>query len=292
VSARVRRKGASSPTRRKRSKMRRRTKTGVPPALGHDTALFLDVDGTLLDIAQTPDSVVVPDGLVETLNQLSDALDGAVALVSGRRRPELAQFFRGADVVLVGEHGATASVPLPAVDAARGERPPPGLTATLRRFAARHPDTLLELKGHGAALHVRRAPEAAVAARRLADALAETYRGRVRLLRGKAVFEFVSSGISKGRAVEALLQREPFRGRLPYVIGDDVTDEDGFAVANRLGGVALRVGPSDLRMAGSIARYTIPTPSQLRKWLRAAADALGQGGSAPARGNHRALRAS
>jgi trehalose 6-phosphate phosphatase len=272
--------------------MRRRARTGVSPALDRETGLFLDVDGTLLDIAPTPDAVVVPEGLVDTLNRLSEALDGAVALVSGRRRAELAQFFRGADVVLVGEHGATASVPLPAVDAARGERPPPALTAALRRFAARHPDTLLELKGHGAALHVRRAPEAAAAARRLANALAETYRDRVRLLRGKAVFEFVSNGISKGRAIEALLEQEPFRGRRPYVIGDDVTDEDGFAVANRLGGTALRVGSSDLRMTHSVARYTIPTPLQLRKWLRGCADALGDGRREAAPGNHRALRAS
>ncbi len=272
--------------------MRRRPRTGVPPAIGADTGLFLDVDGTLLDIAPTPDAVVVHEGLVETLNRLSAALDGAVALVSGRRRADLRSLFRGADVVLVGEHGATASVALPAIDAARGERPPPALTAALRRFAARHPDTLLELKGHGAALHVRRAPAAAPAARRLALALAETYRDRVRLLRGKAVFEFIPTGTSKGRAIEALLDEEPFRGRVPYVVGDDVTDEDGFAVANRRGGVSLRVGSADLRMAESSAHFTIANPPQLRKWLRRCAEALGSGARPDARGNHRTLRAS
>src|SRR5262245_52069130 len=151
--------------RARRPKMRRRARPGIPPPVTLDTGLFLDVDGTLLDIAPTPDSVVVPEGLIATLNRLTAALDGAVALVSGRRRAELHALFRSADTVLVGEHGATSSVPLPAVDAARGERPPPGLTAALRRFAARHPDTLLELKGHGAALHVRGAPSAAAAAR-------------------------------------------------------------------------------------------------------------------------------
>jgi trehalose 6-phosphate phosphatase len=192
---------------------------------------------------------------------------------------------------MVAEHGAAASVPLPAIDVARGERVPLALVATLRRFAAHHPDTLLELKGHGAALHVRRAPSAAAAARRLADTLAETYRGRVRLLRGKAVFEFVAAGVSKGHAIEALLRTPEFRGCMPYVIGDDVTDEDGFAVANRLGGVSLRVGSSDLRMAASAARYTISGPRQLRKWLRDTAERLcaETGG---ARGNLRARRAS
>jgi trehalose 6-phosphate phosphatase len=272
--------------------MRRRGNAGVPPAISLDTALFLDVDGTLLDIAPTPDSVVMPDGLIETLGRLNAALGGAVALISGRRRADLRQLFRGADVILIGEHGATASVPLPAIDAARGERPPPGLVAALRRFAVRHPDTLLELKAHGAALHVRGAPSAAPAARRLAHMLAESYRDRVRLLRGKAVFEFVSTSVSKGRAIEALLEQPAFRTRTCYVVGDDVTDEDGFAVANRLGGISLRVGTSDLKMAGSIARFAIASPAQLRKCLRGWADALGTERHEAPRGNHRILRAS
>lgn len=273
--------------------MRRRDKRGVPPAPAADTALFLDVDGTLLDIAPTPDAVIVPDGLIETLRRLNAALDGAVALVSGRRHAELRSLFRGTGVVLVGEHGATASVALAAVDAVRGERLPPGLTAALRRFAARHPDALLEIKRHGAALHVRGAPSAAVAARRLAQALAEAHRGRVRLLRGKAVFEFVAWGVSKGRAIEALLSQDPFRGRTPYVVGDDITDEDAFAIANRMGGRSLRVGSSDLRMAGSAARFRIATPSQLRKWLHGVADSLlpGARGRLPER-NHLATRTS
>lgn len=271
--------------------MRRRADKGAPPALAHGMALFLDVDGTLLDIAPTPDGVVVPEGLVDTLNALHVVLKGAVALVSGRRRAELRALFRGSAVIIVAEHGAAASVPLPAIDDARGGRVPPALVSALRRFAAHHPDTLLELKGHGAALHVRRAPSAAAAARRLADTLAETYRDRVRLLHGKAVFEFVAAGVSKGRAIEALLRVPEFRGCLPYVIGDDVTDEDGFAVANRLGGVSLRVGPSDLRMAASAARYTITGPRQLRKWLRDNAERLGAAQGFE-RGNLRARRAS
>lgn len=270
--------------------MRRRSETGVPPTLAHGTALFLDVDGTLLDIAPTPDGVAVPEGLIDTLNALHAALDGAVALVSGRRLADLRALFRGTGVVMVAEHGAAASLPLAAIDGARGERVPPALVAALRRFAAHHPDTLLELKGHGAALHVRRAPSAAAAARRLADTLAENFRGRVRLLRGKAVFEFVAAGVSKGRAIEALLRIPGFRGCMPYVVGDDVTDEDGFATANRLGGVSLRVGPSDIRMAASVARYTIPGPRQLRKWLRDNAERLSSSAGA-ARGNLRTRRA-
>ncbi len=254
-------------------------------------SLFLDVDGTLLDIAPTPDTVVVPDGLLATLNALHDALDGAVAIVSGRRHADLKALFRGTQAVIVAEHGAAASIPLPALRAGRGGRVPPALVAALRRFASRHPNTLLELKGHGAALHVRRAPAAAAPARRLAESLADAYRGRVRLLRGKAVFEFIAAGVSKGRGIEALMKEPEFRGRIPYVIGDDVTDEDGFAVANRFGGVSLRVGSSDLRMAGSAARYTIAGPRQLRKWLRDSAERL-LAATRAARGNLPARRAS
>jgi trehalose 6-phosphate phosphatase len=272
--------------------MRRRGRAGIPPAISLNAALFLDVDGTLLDIAPTPDAVAVPAGLVETLGRINAALGGAMALVSGRRRADLRRIFRGAGVILIGEHGATASVPLTSLDAARGEGPPPGLVAALRRFAARHPDTLLELKAHGAALHVRGAPSAASAARRLAHKLAETYRDLVRLLRGKAVFEFVPAGISKGQAIEALLAERAFRDRTPYVIGDDVTDEDGFEVANRWGGVSLRVASSDLRMAKSAARYTIASPSQLRIWLRDSADALVAEARSASAGNHRVTRAS
>ncbi|MBL8664395.1 MAG: trehalose-phosphatase [Candidatus Odyssella sp.] len=270
--------------------MRRRRSARGPPALAAGMSLFLDVDGTLLDIAATPDAVAVPDGLVDTLNALHFALDGAVALVSGRRRADLVALFRGAGVAMVAEHGAAATIPLPSSRPGRGGRVPPPLVAALRRFAARHPDTLLELKRHGAALHVRRSPAAATAARRLAESLADAHRGRVRLLRGKAVFEFVPAEVSKGRAIEALLETPPFRGRTPYVIGDDVTDEDGFAVANRLGGISLRVGPSDIRMAKSAARYTIAGPGPLRTWLRNAADRLSSDKGA-ARGNFPARRA-
>jgi trehalose 6-phosphate phosphatase len=274
--------------------MRRRSRSPIPPAPGPNAALFLDVDGTLLDIAPSPDAVVVPDGLIETLRRLNAALGGAVALVSGRRRADLDMLFRGAGLVLVSEHGATASVALQGLGNGRrrGERPPPALTAALRRFATRHPDTLLELKGHGAALHVRRAPAAAAAARRLAESLAATYAGQVRLLRGKSVFEFVGGGVSKGRATEALLGEQPFRGRLPYAIGDDVTDEDTFEMANRLGGVSIRIGGADLRLAGSAARYAIGTPSQLRKWLRGVADALGAEESSGRARNQAVARAS
>ncbi|MGH7004293.1 MAG: trehalose-phosphatase, partial [Alphaproteobacteria bacterium] len=242
--------------------MRRRTTPAEPPPLRANTALFLDADGTLLDIAPTPDAVTIPDGLIETLRRLKRALGGAVAVVSGRRRAELRHFFRGAGIAHVAEHGAAASVALPGLAALHEKRVPPALTAALRRFADGHPGTLLEIKHHGAALHVRRAPGATADARRLALSLAAAYRKRVRLLQAKSVFEFVAHGISKGHAIDALLQQPPFRGRVPYVIGDDVTDEDGFAVANRLRGTSLRVGA---RRASTAARFTIASADDVRR---------------------------
>lgn len=238
-----------------------------PPLPDADAALFLDADGTLLDIAPTPDAIVVPDGLVEILRDTAQALSGAVAIVSGRRLAELRKLFGKAGVVLIGEHGAAASIALPSLAKLRHEEPPPALIASLRRFADRLGGTLLELKAHGAALHVRNAPAAAAAAQDLTDALAAKYARRVRLLRGKAVFEFAAIGVSKGHAVAAMLRDPPFRSRMPFFAGDDVTDEDGFAVVNRLGGVSVRIGPAHRRGLETVARFRIASPARFRHWL-------------------------
>lgn len=244
---------------------------GAPP-LPADAALFLDVDGTLLDIAQSPGAVTVPAGLVATLRRLNAALGGAVALVSGRRETELRKFFPRAGLVLVAEHGAAASVALPA--ALGRKRVPDAAVKAMAAFAARHKGVLFEDKLHGAALHVRRAPAAAEAARGLARDLAAAHRGFVRLIEGRAVFELVPAGISKGHAIEALMQRAPFRGRLCVVVGDDVTDEDGFAVANRLGGISLHIAGRQTRDTPSAARSTLASPAALRAWLAEAAGRL------------------
>ncbi|MCW5770012.1 MAG: trehalose-phosphatase [Rhodospirillaceae bacterium] len=251
-----------------------------PPPLDPRTALFLDVDGTLLDIAPTPDAIEVPDGLIETLQRLRSSLAGAVALVSGRRLAELQALFGPAGLVLVGEHGAAPSVPLPSLAAHRNAAPPPALVDALHAFAADHPGTLIELKTHGVALHVRSAPAAAQAAGVFAEAMAIEHQTRVRLLRGKSVYEFAARGVSKGHAVDALLAGAPFRGRIPYVIGDDVTDEDGFAAAHRHGGISLRVGLDDDGRTPSAAGHRIASPAQLRAWLDMVAMTLSSDGSA------------
>jgi len=244
----------------------------IAPPLPADAALFLDVDGTLLDIASAPNAVMVPDGLVATLRRLNAALGGAVALVSGRREAELRKFFPRAGLILVAEHGAAASVPMPAGWGRK--RVPAAAVKAFADFAAQHQGALFEDKRHGAALHVRRAPAAAEAARRLARRLAAAHRGHVRLIEGRAVFELVQAGISKGHAIEALMQRAPFRGRLCVVAGDDVTDEDGFAIANRLGGVSLRIAGRPAGDVASAAHFVLPHPAALRAWLGEAAARL------------------
>jgi trehalose 6-phosphate phosphatase len=252
---------------------RRAGKLRPAPALAADAALFLDVDGTLLDIAPRPDAVTVPKYLVATLNRLARALGGAVALISGRKHAELRALFHGARVMLIGEHGAAAAPRLPAL-AAAGGKPPAALVEALRRFAHTHPGALLEIKRHGVALHVRGLPGAARPARRLAAALARSHRDPVRLIRGKAVYEFVARGISKGRAVTALMQTRRFRGRIPVFVGDDVTDEDGFIAVNRLGGVSIKVCSGRLVSSSTGARFAITGPAQMRQWLQDAASAL------------------
>lgn len=246
-------------------------RTRPAPPLPADAALFLDVDGTLLDIAETPGAVIVPPGLVATLRRLNAALGGALALVSGRREIELRKFFPRAGIVLVAEHGAAATIPITGPVGHR--RIPDAAIRAFADFADRHDGVMFEDKRHGAALHVRRAPKAEEAARRLARGIATTHRGRVRLIEGRAVFELVPDGASKGHAIEALMRRPPFRGRTCVVVGDDVTDEDGFAVANRLGGLSLRVHGRRADIP-SAAQFVLPSPDALRAWLEEAVKRL------------------
>ena len=251
--------------------MAARKASPIPP-LTADAALFLDVDGTLLDIAETPDSVVVPPGLLGTLRRVNAALDGALALVSGRREIDLRKFFPRAGFAMVAEHGAASTVPLPQIK--RQKRVPDAAIRAFADFADRHAGVIFEDKPHGAAIHVRRTPRAADAAKRLARGLAATHRDAIRLLEGRAVYELVPAGISKGLAIEALMRRPPYRGRQCVVVGDDVTDEDGFAIANRLGGISLRIAGRPNGDRVSISRFTLPNPAALRAWLAEAAERL------------------
>ncbi len=223
-------------------------------------ALLLDFDGTLVDIAPTPDSVVVPADLAATLRALRIRLDGALAVVSGRPVEQIEALLGDAAEVIAGEHGGAiryeAGGPL---DRAPLPTPPEAWFAAGARIAAAHPGATLERKAHGFVLHYRAVPAAGVA---LGEAMAALVEGSDRFVRVSArmAWELRPRGADKGTAVEALMRRAPFAGRLPVFIGDDVTDEDGMAAARRLGGVGLRVADA------------FATPAGVRAWLRAAAE--------------------
>lgn len=237
---------------------------GALPRPADGWALFLDVDGTLIEIADTPEAAAPAPGMRETLAALGGRFGGAVALISGRSLETLDRLFAPLRPVAAGLHG------LERRDAAGHVVRPGGpireiesVGAALRDFARRDPGLLVEDKGPTVALHFRRAPGMADEAGRFARALLDEHRDRLVLQRGKMVLEFRPPGAHKGDVVEEFMVGAPFRGRLPVFVGDDVTDEDGFAAVNRLGGHSIRVGDADR----SSARWRIASVAELHAWL-------------------------
>lgn len=227
-------------------------------------ALFLDVDGTLLEIAETPDGVRVPAQLIRTLTEVAQRESGALALISGRSLAQLDRLFAPARFAAAGLHG------LERRDAAGSLIRPRHLDQelndarqALRAFVSPHPGLLLEDKGLTLALHYRRAPELEGEARRIVTALATRLGQGFHVQEGKCVLELKPAGFSKRTAIEAFMRERPFKGRLPVFAGDDVTDEDGFLAVNSMGGHSIRVGND----APTAARYRVPNVEALRAWL-------------------------
>ncbi len=227
------------------------------------SALFLDFDGTLADIALRPDAVVVPHELVNLLNVLQQRLDGALALVTGRSQQNLAALLPQLPWPAAFEHGALRRNALGLVQQAETPDLSPALQAA-QALALRHGDLLLERKTTSLALHYRLAPELeAVCVATLHSVVSQ--HPSLQLLRGKAVVEVKSARVGKGLAIEAFMQEAPFAGRQPVFAGDDVTDEAGFDVVQRLGGAGIKVGDGPTR-----ALHRCPSPTALRGWLNEA----------------------
>jgi len=236
---------------------------GTVPRLPADPGFFLDIDGTLLDIAERPQLVRIDDDLGHLLATLRDASGGAVALISGRSVAEIDRLF-GRNFCVAGQHGAERR------DAAGKKHqhrvPLAGLRKAherLRLMAAEHPALVLEDKGMNLALHYRLAPELGAsvheALRRLVEELGDDFE----LQSGKMVMEIKPSGKDKGTAIAEFLEEVPFQGRLPVFIGDDLTDEFGFDLINRVGGCSVKVGEG-----GSAAHWRLPDADAVRAWLK------------------------
>ena len=238
-------------------------RSSYPPAPSVDWAYFLDVDGTLIDIADTPDAVCVDTALLDLIARLYRESGGAMALVSGRAISDLEKLLGTLHMPLAGQHGlerrdATGRLwmhaALPAAKCA--------IKQALAPVLARHPGLLLEDKGLTLALHYRLAPHLASYVHRLMDRLASDADAGLEVQRGKRVAEVKPSGIDKGTAVAEYLAESPFKGRRAVFIGDDLNDEHGFAEVNKLGGISIKVGKG-----GSCARFHLADVAAVRHWL-------------------------
>jgi trehalose 6-phosphate phosphatase len=214
----------------------------APSPLSTD-ALFLDIDGTLLEIAATPSSVHVPQHLIELLYQVWVLMDGALALISGRELVDVDRLFAPYRFPGAGMHGCELrpydrSAPLPRVDKTAIER----LHEACARLTVHLPGALIEYKSCGVAIHYRLAPDMENSINDCAQTLLSDVGAGFHLLRGKHVCEIKPARYSKGTAILQLMTGVPFLGRRPIYIGDDVTDEDGFEAVNGLGGISIRVG--------------------------------------------------
>src|ERR1700744_2797561 len=230
----------------------------------NDTAILLDIDGTLLDLMPTPREVWVPPGLRETLNGLMKRTSGALALVSGRALNDIDLIFAPQEYPAVGGHGA--EMRLSADGGAVASHAPPMDKELKRRLAAvasLSPGILLEDKGYSLALHYRLAPHAEKAIYEAVSLIrADLPNAPIEVLPGKCVCEIKQAGFDKASGVRELMTHEPFRGRRPVFIGDDVTDESVFAAMPSLGGLAFSVG----RHAQGVAGH-FDAPTDVRAWL-------------------------
>ena len=234
------------------------------------SALLLDIDGTLIDLAATPDAVVVPPDLVETLMRLRAVLGDALGVITGRPLAQVDALLPGVPFAAAGEHGgAIRRAPGGAVERAHlADVPEPWFDAAAG-FVAGYPGALMERKQRGFVLHYRQAPAAGTALYDAALSLVATDPERFQLLQASMAWEVRPAGIDKGIALERICAEAPFAGRLPIFIGDDVTDEDGIRVAIAMGGTGLLVDP------------VFGSPAGVRDWLRRSAAALEDGGEWP-----------
>ncbi len=226
-----------------------------PPVLPPRAALLLDLDGTLLDLAPTPDAVIVPAELPGLLLRARTRLADALAIVTGRPVDQVDALLGDAPFAVAGEHGAAMRL-RPGAPLLRPELPelPAGWLDRARAAVMPFPGALMEPKAHGFVFHFRQAPDAGPALDAAARAILADD-ARYVLMPAHMAWEVRPRGADKGAAVTALMSRPPFAGRVPVYVGDDVTDEDGIRAAHALGGFGLRVQDS------------FGTPAAVRAWL-------------------------
>ena len=228
-----------------------------------DWALFLDVDGTLVEIASEPDSVLVGGNLIPLLTDLRTKLEGALALVSGRSIDTLDRLFSPLQLAAAGNHGLERRD-----QAGLLQRPDPGahmpaIRDRMEAFASRNPGVVVEDKTLSMGLHFRNCPAAEGPATELAQELIGEFGDGLFLQKGKMLVEIRPGRGDKGTAIADFMAEAPFQGRLPVFIGDDVTDESGFELVNAQGGHSIRVGNG----AKTAARFRVDDVMGVIRWL-------------------------
>jgi trehalose 6-phosphate phosphatase len=231
-------------------------------------AIFTDFDGTLVELAETPDAIEVADTLLEELRHAMRELDSAFAVLTGREIADIDKYLAPLHLPVAGAHGTQrrrADGVLEAIDPAtiRGAE---AIAQSVQPLILANPGLLLEKKEGAVALHYRQAPELEAAVR---SAMEEAVRDTAGfgLVPGKMVLEARPLGVSKGEALRAFMREEPFIGRTPIFIGDDVTDEDGFIAAQDLGGVGIKLGDGE-----TAARMRIPNVASVHALIRGLGD--------------------
>lgn len=228
----------------------------TPPEIQPDWALFLDFDGTLVDLAPRPDLVSVPPDLAGILVKLAGRLGGAIAVVSGRALGTIDSFLTPYAGTTGAEHGAVIRRPDGSLDQTETPNVPPEWVAQLESAVATRCGLVFERKPRSVVVHYRLAPERQAEAQALAQTLPGADDLGFGVLAGHMAFEVKPKNVSKRRPVSVLMEIPPFQGRRPVFVGDDVTDEDGIEIAAALGGFGLRVADD---FDGS--------PANVRAWL-------------------------
>lgn len=251
--------------------------SSAPPPFSPAWALFLDVDGTLLEHADHPQAVHVDAELLALLQDLLQVGGGAVALISGRAVADLDRLFAPLQFPAAGQHGTERR----AADGSMHRHRPAShrleaAAQSLARLSAAHSGLVVENKGMSLALHYRRAPALEKLVQREMSAAAAALGDAFELQAGKFVFEIKPGGKDKGSAIAEFMAEPPFTGRTPVFLGDDLTDEYGFTLVNANGGHTVKVGSGH-----SAARWRLEGTAQVRDWLAAAlrADDKLQGGA-------------
>jgi trehalose 6-phosphate phosphatase len=258
---------------------------GCVPQFAADWCFFLDLDGTLVDISERPALVRIDAALQDLLRRLMAITGGAVALISGRSIVDIDRLFSPLQLPAAGQHGLERRDTLGTVHVFNGEAAPLQPAALeLERRVAPYPGLELERKGMTLALHYRRAPHLEPMAASVMHDILGTLGDGFELLRGKMLFEVKPRGKDKGTAIADFMREAPFKARIPVYIGDDVTDECGFAQVNQMRGHTLKVGAGATR-----AQWRLADAAAVRAWLTTFVDRYSPPPSSPSLSKPRPL---